>query len=73
MERMQHEARKLKAEGIVGVSIKEASHGWGSHVIEYFAVGTAIVSRPPSPSETPGAVPGLSLTLNDPKAGYSLG
>jgi uncharacterized protein YbjQ (UPF0145 family) len=73
MERMQHEARKLKAEGIVGVNIKEASHGWGSHVIEYFAVGTAIVSRPPSPSDTPGAVPGLSLTLNDPKAGYSLG
>jgi uncharacterized protein YbjQ (UPF0145 family) len=69
MERMQHEARKLKAEGIVGVNIKEASHGWGSHVIEYFAVGTAIVTRAPSPSETPGAVPGLSLTLNDPKAG----
>ncbi len=54
MERMQHEARKVKAEGIVGVIIKEASHGWGSHVIEYFAVGTAIVSRPATPGEGAG-------------------
>ena len=70
MERMQHEARKVKAEGIVGVNIKEASHGWGSHVIEYFSVGTAIVSRPAAPSEGAGAAPGLTLTLNDPKVGF---
>lgn len=64
MERMQHEARKLKAEGIVGVNIREASHGWGSHVIEYFAVGTAVVSRPAPSADTP-ASPTLSLLLND--------
>lgn len=64
MERMQHEARKLKAEGIVGVGIREASHGWGSHVIEYFAVGTAVVSRPAPANDSPVA-PSLSLTLND--------
>jgi uncharacterized protein YbjQ (UPF0145 family) len=45
MERMQHEAEALQAEGIVGVQIQERSHGWGSHVIEYFAVGTAVVPR----------------------------
>jgi hypothetical protein len=27
----------------VGVQIQERSHGWGSHVIEFFAVGTAVV------------------------------
>ena len=43
MERMQAEALEAKAEGIVGVHIEEKSHGWGSHVIEFFAIGTAIV------------------------------
>jgi len=43
MERMQAEAQELQAEGIVGVQLREQSHGWGSHVIEFFAVGTAIV------------------------------
>ncbi|MDP9285871.1 MAG: heavy metal-binding domain-containing protein, partial [Actinomycetota bacterium] len=43
MERMQKEAEELQAEGIVGVQLQERSHGWGSHVIEFFAVGTAIV------------------------------
>ena len=43
MERMQSEAQALSAEGIVGVDLQEKSHGWGSHTIEFFAVGTAIV------------------------------
>ncbi|MEA2167837.1 MAG: hypothetical protein QOF76_1137 [Solirubrobacteraceae bacterium] len=43
MERMQAEAEALKSEGIVGVQLQEKNHGWGSHVIEFFAVGTAIV------------------------------
>ena len=42
MERMQTEAEALQAEGIVGVQLNEGSHGWDSHVIEYFAVGTAV-------------------------------
>ena len=45
MERMQSEAQTLSAEGIVGVDLQEKSHGWGSHTIEFFAVGTAIVPR----------------------------
>jgi uncharacterized protein YbjQ (UPF0145 family) len=44
LERMQAEAETEKAEGIVGAQVKESSHGWGSHVIEYFAVGTAVTS-----------------------------
>ena len=44
MGRMQTEADGLQAEGIVGARIIERSHGWGSHVIEFFAIGTAVVS-----------------------------
>src|SRR5215469_14434928 len=42
MERMQREAGALGAAGIVGANIHEHSHTWGSHVIEFFAVGTAV-------------------------------
>jgi uncharacterized protein YbjQ (UPF0145 family) len=44
MERMQTEADELQSEGIVGARIIERSHGWGSHVIEFFAIGTSVVS-----------------------------
>src|SRR5947209_6434209 len=43
MERMQREADELQAGGIVGARIVERSHGWGSHVIEFFAIGTGVV------------------------------
>ncbi|MHB1628408.1 MAG: heavy metal-binding domain-containing protein [Bacilli bacterium] len=62
MERMQMEAHTAKAEGIVGVHLHEKSHGWGSHVIEFFAVGTAVL---PTSSDHPIAVPQLVLSLND--------
>jgi uncharacterized protein YbjQ (UPF0145 family) len=42
MERMQTEAQTAKAEGVIGTEIHEKSHRWESHVIEFFAVGTAI-------------------------------
>ncbi len=42
LARMQAEAESAGAEGIVGAQVHENSHGWGSHVIEYFALGTAI-------------------------------
>jgi uncharacterized protein YbjQ (UPF0145 family) len=44
MERLQNEADELQSEGIVGARIIERSHGWGSHVIEFFAIGTSVVS-----------------------------
>ncbi len=43
MERMQVEAEQAQAAGIAGVQITQRSHGWGSHVIEFFAVGNGIV------------------------------
>ena len=42
LSRMQAEAEAAQADGIVGAKVKESSHGWSSHVIEYFALGTAI-------------------------------
>ncbi|HEY9724210.1 MAG TPA: heavy metal-binding domain-containing protein [Oscillatoriaceae cyanobacterium] len=42
MERMQHEANGLGAKGIIGANIHERTHAWGPHVIEFFAVGTAV-------------------------------
>src|SRR5580698_83771 len=63
MGRMQAEAVHLKAEGIVGVNLVQRSHGWESHVIEFFAVGTAVV---PAPGAVVAAEPSLTLSVNDP-------
>ena len=63
MERMQAEAEGLQAEGIVGVQLVEGSHGWDSHVIEYFAVGTAVT---PTSADHTIPAPSFVLTLNDP-------
>jgi uncharacterized protein YbjQ (UPF0145 family) len=62
MQRMQTEAQELEAEGIVGVTLSEKSHGWGSHVIEFFAIGTAIVSTGTEATVEP---PIPVLDLND--------
>lgn len=62
MERMQEEALHLQADGIVGVQIEEGSFGWSSHVIEFNALGTAVVSmRPDHVIPTPE----LMLSVND--------
>jgi uncharacterized protein YbjQ (UPF0145 family) len=47
MERMQKEAQEIGdgVQGVVEVKLHENNHGWGSHVIEFFAVGTAIVTN----------------------------
>jgi hypothetical protein len=37
------EGRSDTAGGTVGVDIHQQSHGWGSHVIEFVAIGTAII------------------------------
>jgi uncharacterized protein YbjQ (UPF0145 family) len=44
LERMQAEAEAENAEGIVGAQVTESTYGWGTHVIEYFAIGTAITA-----------------------------
>jgi uncharacterized protein YbjQ (UPF0145 family) len=62
MQRMQTEAQTLDAKGIVGVDLQEKNHGWSSHIIEFFAIGTAIVA-----TDTPAqiATPTPVLDLND--------
>src|ERR1700683_5261051 len=63
MERMQAEALEAKAEGIVGVDLQERSHGWGSHVIEFFAIGTAIIPAEGSEDQViPAPQPLLDLS-----------
>jgi uncharacterized protein YbjQ (UPF0145 family) len=44
MGRMQDDALALDAQGVVGVRVSERSHAWGSHVIEFLAIGTAVRS-----------------------------
>jgi uncharacterized protein YbjQ (UPF0145 family) len=61
MGRMQTEADELQAGGIVGARIIEKSHGWGSHVIEFFAIGTGVV---PISDDHQIEQPGLVLPLS---------
>ncbi|HEX3567433.1 MAG TPA: heavy metal-binding domain-containing protein [Acidimicrobiales bacterium] len=42
MTRMQDEAEPLGADGVIGVRIDQKTHAWGSRVIEFLAVGTAV-------------------------------
>ena len=62
MERMQSEAQELQARGIVGVDLQEKSHGWGSHTIEFFAIGTAIVEIEGHDGEIEPPTPVLDLS-----------
>jgi uncharacterized protein YbjQ (UPF0145 family) len=62
MTRMEQEANALGAEGVVGTQVHEKNHGWGSHVIEYFAIGTAVVQTRADHIINP---PQLTLSLND--------
>lgn len=62
MERMQAEAQTAKAEGVIGAQIHENSHRWESHVIEFFAVGTAIA--PLDTEIAPDQIPAPSFVLS---------
>jgi uncharacterized protein YbjQ (UPF0145 family) len=62
MERMQYEAAELKAEGIVGVTVDETNHTWGYNVIEFSAVGTAVIAVS---KDHKIPVPSLVLSVND--------
>ncbi len=41
--RMQAEAEREQATGIVGARVEEKSYSWDTNIIEYFSVGTAVV------------------------------
>jgi uncharacterized protein YbjQ (UPF0145 family) len=60
LDRMQYEAMQRQAQGCVGVLIQEQPWYWGSHVIEFFALGTAVrayaAGEPPKPQ--------LAVTMN---------
>ncbi len=60
MQRMQTEAEELQAEGVVGVTLSEQTHGWGSHMIEFFALGTAIIATG-EPTSITAPIPVLDL------------
>src|ERR1700722_17970431 len=62
MERMQYEATELGAEGIVGVTVEQTNHTWGYNVIEFSAVGTAVIAIS---KDHKIPVPSLILSVND--------
>ena len=61
MGRMQGEAEALQAGGLVGVRLNQASHGWGSHVIEFMAIATGVI---PTREDHIIEKPSLVLPLN---------
>ena len=63
LERMQDEAKRVGANGIVGVDVQQSNYGWGNHVLEFFALGTAVLREGTAPVVDD---PGLMLLLNDP-------
>jgi uncharacterized protein YbjQ (UPF0145 family) len=63
LERQQAEATRVEANGIVGVEVQQSNFGWGSHVLEFFAIGTAVLREGAVP---PAAEPSFVLSLNDP-------
>lgn len=61
MGRMQGEAQGLRAQGIIGINVTQQNYEWESHVMEFFALGTAVVALSaertvPAPSLTQRAL-----------------
>ncbi len=65
IERMQQEAATARAEGVVGVEISEGSHVWQTHVIEFFAIGTAVLPLDQEIAPERIADPIMVLSVND--------
>ncbi len=65
IERMQSEAANAGAEGVVGTDMHEGSHGWQSHVIEFFAIGTAVSPLDDGMAPEKVADPTMVLSVND--------
>ena len=59
LSRMQAEAARDKADGIIGGRIEESSHGWASHVIEFFAIGTSVIA-----TKSDHSIPAPSMVLS---------
>lgn len=65
MERMQQEAADAGADGVVGVQLHEGSHNWQPHVIEFFAVGTAVKPIEDKALVPEPASPQIVIPVND--------
>ena len=61
MERMQLEATQAGADGVVGADLHEGSHHFATHVIEFFAIGTAVL---PIEGHESDDIPDPSLVLS---------
>lgn len=48
MARMEAECTQFGGTGVTAVKVTEVNNGWGSHIIEFFAVGTAIIKDKPA-------------------------
>lgn len=64
MSRMQAEAQRNHAVGIVGVDIYENTHGWSPNVIEFLTVGSSIVRRKGFTKTEHLTAPTLTLSLD---------
>jgi uncharacterized protein YbjQ (UPF0145 family) len=69
MQRMQFEADRYGAHGVVGVRVIVQNHVWGAHATEFLAIGTAVkdIQAPPPDTRvqftlplTSGAIGGIS-------------
>lgn len=65
VERMQFEAAAAQAEGVVGVDIHEGSYMWKPHVIEFFAIGTAVLPLAAEIAPEKITDPIMVLSVND--------
>ncbi|WP_436394957.1 heavy metal-binding domain-containing protein [Acidithiobacillus ferriphilus] len=65
MERMQHEAQEAQADGITGVQLHEGSHNWKPHIIEFFAIGTAVKAMENADVLVDALRPQLVIPVND--------
>jgi uncharacterized protein YbjQ (UPF0145 family) len=63
MTRMQQEALRVRAQGVVGMRIDQKSHFWGGHTIEFLALGTAVAPLEGNPAP---ATPTMVVSLRDP-------
>ena len=61
LERLQAESAALRATNVIGINVSQSNYEWESHVIEFFALGTAVI---PLTADQPIPKPSLTLTLN---------
>lgn len=61
MTRMENEANRFGADGIVGVRTDVSAHIWGEHASEFLAIGTGVVSS----QESGMPEPNLTLSLDN--------